>query len=179
MPRYFAFLRAINVGGHVVKMDALRDLFTGLGLSSVETFIASGNVVFESRAQSSALERKIEAALQAELGYPVATFLRTGQELAAVHRYRAFDAAQVEAARAHCVGFMARGLTAAERDTLMSLQTEDDSLHVNGREIYWLARKGQGQSVISNALLERKLKLPITMRSVTTITKMAAKYRVC
>ena len=48
MIRYVAFLRAINVGGHVVKMDALRKLFVHAGLSDVETFIASGNVVFSS-----------------------------------------------------------------------------------------------------------------------------------
>ena len=49
MPRYIAFLRAINVGGrHTVKMDFLRDFFESLGFSNVETFIASGNVVFDS-----------------------------------------------------------------------------------------------------------------------------------
>ena len=44
MPKHFAFLRAINVGGHTVKMDHLRDIFESLGFSNVETFIASGNV---------------------------------------------------------------------------------------------------------------------------------------
>jgi len=44
MKRYIAFLRAINVGGHTVKMDLLRGLFAGLGYAGVETFIASGNV---------------------------------------------------------------------------------------------------------------------------------------
>jgi len=47
MTRYVAFLRAINVGGHNVKMDALRALFESMKLASVETFIASGNVIFE------------------------------------------------------------------------------------------------------------------------------------
>ncbi len=45
MPKYIAFLRAINVGGHTVKMDYLRVLFETLGFSDVETFIASGNVI--------------------------------------------------------------------------------------------------------------------------------------
>ena len=49
MPRFIAFLRAINVGGHNVTMKELRGLFEALGLKSVETFIASGNVIFESR----------------------------------------------------------------------------------------------------------------------------------
>ena len=49
-----AFLRAINVGGHVVKMDALRRHFEQMQFTSVQTFIASGNVVFESSSRSTA-----------------------------------------------------------------------------------------------------------------------------
>jgi uncharacterized protein (DUF1697 family) len=50
MPKYIAFLRAINVGGHIVKMKDLRELFGSLGFTGVETVLASGNVVFETRA---------------------------------------------------------------------------------------------------------------------------------
>ena len=60
MPKLFAFLRAINVGGHVVKMDQLRDFFIALRLIDVENFIASGNVIFESKSKNpEALERNI------------------------------------------------------------------------------------------------------------------------
>jgi len=48
MTRYIAFLRAINVGGHTVKMEHLRGIFESMGFSNVETFIASGNVIFAS-----------------------------------------------------------------------------------------------------------------------------------
>ena len=62
MPRCIAFLRAINVGGHTVTMDALRGHFVDLGIAAPETFIASGNVIFTTRARSlPALETKIEA----------------------------------------------------------------------------------------------------------------------
>jgi uncharacterized protein (DUF1697 family) len=47
MNKHIAFLRAINVGGHTVKMDTLRQLFESLGFTNVETFLASGNVIFE------------------------------------------------------------------------------------------------------------------------------------
>ncbi|CAN5437100.1 hypothetical protein BH24ACT9_BH24ACT9_16970 [soil metagenome] len=45
--RLVVFLRAINVGGHNVKMEHLRSLITGYGFSAVETFIASGNVIVD------------------------------------------------------------------------------------------------------------------------------------
>jgi Protein of unknown function (DUF1697) len=78
MPRFVAFLRAINVGGRNVTMAALRAQFEALGFSNVETFIASGNVIFEAASRdSAALHRKIEAHLAKSLGHEVSTFVRT------------------------------------------------------------------------------------------------------
>jgi len=65
-------------------MDHLRSLFAGLGFANVETFIASGNVIFDSKAKdTSALERKIEKHLLVILGYEVRTFVRSVAEVAA------------------------------------------------------------------------------------------------
>ena len=78
MPRYVAFLRAVNVGGRVVKMDELRRHFADAGFTGVETFIASGNVIFDTTAKPGpALEARIEGALKKALGYDVPTFVRS------------------------------------------------------------------------------------------------------
>src|SRR3712207_3124941 len=99
MPRFIALLRAINVGGHTVKMDHLRELFASLGFSNVETFIASGNVIFESpNTDAQALERQIERHLRQALGYDVATFIRSTSELRAIADHRPFAAAELDAA---------------------------------------------------------------------------------
>jgi uncharacterized protein (DUF1697 family) len=75
--RSVAFLRAINVGGHTVKMADLRRSFEALGFGGVATHIASGNVIFETDAgDPAALEDRIEKALQTDLGYRVDTFVR-------------------------------------------------------------------------------------------------------
>ena len=79
--QHLAFLRSINIGGHVVKMDRLREIFVSMGLANVETFIQTGNVVFESAKKPEDLETAIEARLQKVLGYPVATFVRSPGEL--------------------------------------------------------------------------------------------------
>ena len=69
MAEYIAFLRGINVGGHNVKMEVLCEQFEAIGLSKIETFIASGNVIFESRSADTAkLEVKIEKQLALSLG---------------------------------------------------------------------------------------------------------------
>lgn len=177
MPRYFAFLRAINVGGHVVRMEVLRGLFTGLGLSGVETFINSGNVIFQSKsAKAGDLEGRIARHLEANLGYPVPTFLRNNAELAAVSAYQPFEEAAVLAAGACCVGFLSQPLEAPQREALMNLETDFDTFHLHGRELYWLCRKRQSESKITNAFLERKLKASLTFRNLTTVAKLAARY---
>jgi uncharacterized protein (DUF1697 family) len=81
MTVHIAFLRAINIGGRTVKMDHLRSLFESLGYGEVETFIASGNVIFQSPDEDTrALEQQIEAHLRQALGYEVATFLSSRQQ---------------------------------------------------------------------------------------------------
>ncbi len=75
---YIALLRGINVGGHVVKMEWLRELFTELGFTDVRSYIQSGNVFFESTETDRALlTHTIEQHLQNALGYDVPVFLRT------------------------------------------------------------------------------------------------------
>ena len=175
MPRYVAFLRAINVGGHVVKMDRLRDIFAALGLKNVETFIASGNVLFDSPSKSGAThERRIEKHLEAALGYEVSTFIRPLAELGEVLvRHPFADAARD--AHALYVGFLKAPIGAAETAKLMSLQTTLDEFHLHGREVYWLCRSRTSDSKFSGPLFERTLGARATFRNVTTIRKLAAK----
>src|SRR4028119_1216147 len=102
--RYVAFLRAINVGGRRVKMNHLRKLFEALGFVNVETFIASGNVIFGSDEDPQILDRKIEDHLRGSLGYEVATFVGTASELENISRNRPFGPSNTD----ECPGLMAK-----------------------------------------------------------------------
>ncbi len=177
MTRYIAFLRAINVGGHNVKMEHLRQLFDSLDLTNVETFIASGNVIFESNSTNSkSLEKKIEKILHEELGYEVSTFIRTNAELAEIAKYKPFPQAKLDAALALNIGFLAEPLDESSVQKLTALKTDIDDFHVHSREIYWLCQKKQSDSKISNVVIEKKLGLKTTLRGVNTVNKMAEKY---
>jgi len=177
MTRYIAFLRAINVGGHNVKMDELRAMFETLGFSDVETFIASGNVIFESgSADVRELQKQIEAHLQKSLGYEVATFLRIAAEIAEIARYRPFDESKLQTAQALNVAFLAEPLSDNAQKILMGLVTDIDEFHVHEREVYWLCKKKQSESTFSNAVFERATKVKSTFRGWNTILKLAEKY---
>lgn len=173
MPKYIAFLRAINVGGHNVKMTELKALFESLGFSNVETFIASGNVIFETSAKDTAkLKKKIESLLKESLGYEVFTFLRTPDEVAAVAKYKAFKVK----GEALNIAFIAEPLDKESIQKLMTLKNEIDDFHVHGREVYWLCQIRQSESKFSNLLLEKTIGRRATFRGINTIQKMAEKY---
>jgi uncharacterized protein (DUF1697 family) len=177
MPQLIAFLRAINVGGHTVAMQTLRELFEDLGFKGVETFIASGNVIFVSQSSNTgALQKKIETHLFASLGYEVGTFIRTVPEVAAIARYQPFAESALQSAATFCVAFLAEPPGADARKALMSLRTEIDDFHINGREVYWISTNRQNESTFSNARLEKIFKARATFRGVKTVVKLAAKY---
>lgn len=178
MPKYIAFLRAINVGGHTVKMDYLRTLFETLGLRNVETFIASGNVIFDSASKNTrALEKKIESCLGKALGYEVATFIRSTAELADIAAYQPFSDADLST-KGHTlyIGLMADSPDKAAKDKLSKLATKVDDFHLNSREVYWLCRTKFGESEVSGALLAKTVGMATTLRNATTIKRLVAKY---
>jgi len=178
MPKYVAFLRAINVGGHTVKMDYLRHLFEALRFSKVETFIASGNVIFDSKSKNTkALEKMIEGHLQKTLGYEVATFIRSTTELAAIADYKPFLDTQLKGeGNVLYIAFLADEPGDEAKQKVMSLTTEVDDFHVQGRELYWLCRKKVGESEVSGAMLAKAVGMQATLRNSTTVKKIAAKY---
>jgi uncharacterized protein (DUF1697 family) len=178
MTRYIAFLRAINVGGHVVKMERLRELFTTMKLSEVETFIASGNVIFTTSARDvRALEGRIEASLQTSLGYRVAVFLRSAEELAGVvARAPSRNASWPVEATSLYIGFLAAGVDEERAQRVAALSTSTDELQLVDRELYWYVRDRFSDSKITGAKLERVIDGEITIRNVTTVRKLAEKY---
>ena len=178
MFRFIAFLRAINVGGgRTVKMQSLRQVFESLGFSRVTTFIASGNVVFETTTKKTkALERKIERALKAALGYEVRTFVRGEDELAKIANYRPFPRSKFDETWQSNIIFLADDLTEKLKQNVEALRTKTDMFEVHGREIYWQRRRKQNKALFSTVPLEKILGPAFTVRGANTIKRIVLKY---
>jgi uncharacterized protein (DUF1697 family) len=175
MARYIAFLRAINVGGHTVKMDRLRELFEALGFANVETFIASGNVLFNASSKNTqALEKKIEKHLADALGYEVATFIRTPDEVVAVSKREPFGPEPDKAML--YVAFLKEQISKDLEPKVMAFASPVDAFHLHGRELYWLCRISSHESKFSAAAFERVTKMPATFRNINTAKRLAAKF---
>jgi uncharacterized protein (DUF1697 family) len=173
--QYIAFLRAVNVGGRIVKMTELKAIFETLGLRDVSTFIASGNVIFSATGTAARLESKIERGLETALKYAVPTMLRSAAEVSAASDYEAFAPASLNGASLY-VGLMKHEASAAAIKAARSLQTDIDELHVHGREVYWLARKNIAEATITGAGIEKALQTPVTFRNINTLRRLSAKY---
>jgi uncharacterized protein (DUF1697 family) len=176
VPRFVAFLRAVNVGGRgVVTMESLKRHFVAVGLSNVETFIASGNVVFSSKGVTS-LDAKIEAALGKALGYEVRTFVRTLAEVGDAAAHAPFAEKDVSACPTYLVGFLSKELDAEGVARLRALETEADRFRVRGRDFWWLSKHGQNKPAITGRQLEKALGQPTPLRNVNTIRRIAERY---
>lgn len=177
MSRYVALLRAINVGGRNVKMEALREQFLGLGFAQVETYLASGNLLFESQAHTRAgLQARIETALQRSLGFAVDCFLRDPAQMVNVGRLAAEGQAR-PGIIAMNVGFLHEPLDANGERLLRSYRSDQDDFELQGREIYWSCACKQSDSKFQPATLERALKMPITFRGANTCVQLAARLQ--
>ena len=162
--RRIAFLRAVNAGGHTIRMADLRASFEGLGFESLES-------------NEENLERVIERGLEAAYGYPIETFIRSLAELAEIAARDPFG--RIDPAndgRSVFVAFMDRRPTEAAIKRLTALATDDDAFAVVGREAYWLRRGGMGTSKFSSGFLEKTLGVPATLRGLPTVAKIVARY---
>lgn len=132
-----AFLRGINVGAHNrMKMDELRALFESLGYADVETYIQSGNVVFETvETDEGALREDVHDAIEAEFGYDVGVMIRTGSELEVVVAGQPFDVPGEEHVK-HYVTFLHEEPGEEQIDALLGAGSEAERFQVVGGEVY-------------------------------------------
>jgi uncharacterized protein (DUF1697 family) len=178
MAEFAAFLRGVNVGkAHRVGSAELCACFAEQGLRDVGTFRTSGNVVFDcSGEDADDLTARIEAALEKALGYEVAVFLRTAEEVRAIAAQQPFKASMIESSKGKLqVSLLAKKPAPGARKSVLALATDEDALAFGDRELYWLPSGGTMESDLDTKAIASLLGLS-TMRTKNTVDQMAAKY---
>ena len=175
--RYVAFLRGINLGKRRLAMSRLKVLFEELGFDEVETFIASGNVLFTTAVEDTArLESEIATHLEKSLGYDVDTFVRALAVVKTIADRKAFPEDGEEGITVH-VGFLQKPLALEISRKLTAVRTAEDEFRVSGCEYYWLCRVRTSDSKVWTLPEVRALRLPSsTMRNMTSIRKLVSKH---
>lgn len=176
--RYVAFLRGINLGKRRLSMSTLRRLFEQLGFTGVETFIASGNVIFSApKAPPAKFEGQIAAHLQSSLGYSVDTFIRTAAQVVEISEFDPFPAERDPACKTH-VAFLRKKLSPSAARQLQSIRTDYDLFFVRDSEFFWLTRGPISQSKVWSLPELKHIELPSpTMRNITSLRKLAARLQ--
>jgi uncharacterized protein (DUF1697 family) len=164
MPAYIALLRALNLmGTRGLPMTELTTICEDLGFQSVRTWIASGNVVLQSRKSESAVKATLESALSKRMGRPVGVLVRTAPEIAAVLAANPFPANH----NSKVMAIFLDAPPAADALTTLKNHTKEE-LRLGLREIYVYYPDGQGQSRLIIPALKHG-----TARNMNTIAKLA------
>jgi len=163
--RYVALLRAVNVGGTgKLPMADLREMCVQIGFRDVQTYIASGNVVFEADGTAAEVQATLAARLADYAGKPVGVLIRDAAEMAAILAANPFAD---QPGNKVVTMFLDAPATAADLATARHVQGEE--MARGAREIYVHYALGQGPS---------KLLIPAaaagTARNMNTVAKLAA-----
>jgi uncharacterized protein (DUF1697 family) len=168
-------LRGVNVGGHLIKMEALRALYESLGLKKVETFIQSGNVVFTTQARDrAALAKRLEDAIEKKFGFHSDVVLRNAAELRDVLARNPFsERLDIDPAKLLIV-FFAGDPDPQGCDKVRGLDIAPEELHIDGREVFIYFTNGMARPKLPWTKVGKFLKTPGTGRNLTSVRKLLA-----
>ena len=175
MHTYIAFLRGINVGGHkLIRMAELVRIFSAAGCKNVRTFQQAGNVIFESRSASPKnLTRKIEAALEKDLGYHVPVVLRSLDELQRMVKRDRFKKFAEEKEVMLCVVFLAESPQSKPRLPIISTTENVEIFEIaDGAAFAVTRRKKNGWFGYPHAVVEKHLAVVGTTRQWKSFQKI-------
>lgn len=168
--RQASLLRGVNVGGHNrVAMTSLRALYEGLGCTDVETYVQSGNVVFSSSLDPDRIRLDVEAAIRSEFGLEIRVLGRSHGELERIVATDTFGGA--DPTWRHVV-FLSETLPPETVDALRESASGREEVVVTGREIHLYLPDGMGRTKLSQALIERRLRVIATARNWRTVIRL-------
>ncbi|HKF48875.1 MAG TPA: DUF1697 domain-containing protein [Terracidiphilus sp.] len=180
MHRYVALLRAVNVGGYgKLSMADLRALLEKLGYGRVETYIQSGNAVFDAKGSAAAVAKQVAEALEKKTGASVGVLVRTHDELARVIEANPFAAeAAADGARVHVIFLFAT----APKDATVHIDRiveqypqRRDRYHLAGDTLYLHLPDGAADTKFTGRPMDRALGgVMATARNWNTVLKLHA-----
>lgn len=174
MPIYIALLRGINVSGHkIIKMEVLRKVLEELGFTSITTYIQSGNIIFKSDNKDvSLLENQMSELIQKHFNFTVPVTVLLPEDLKIVVEKNPFiDQVMVDPAQPY-VAFLSKKPETADLEILGVMDFGNDRFINIDKTLYLFYATSAANTKLSNAVIEKKLKLSATSRNWKTIKKL-------
>jgi uncharacterized protein (DUF1697 family) len=171
--KHVALLRGINVGGkNPLPMKELAAMFEAAGGENVQTYIQSGNVIFDASAGASKICDSVSAGIEKRFGYRIPVVLRTAPQMRKIIGGNPFLSAAADGKALH-VYFLAHAPAAPAIAALDPARSAPDAFQVLGQEIYLHLPNGMGRSKLTNAYFDAKLATVSTARNWATVLKLA------
>lgn len=173
MKTYIALLRGINVSGQkIIKMELLRKALAELNFTNISTYIQSGNILFQSAvSDQQKLEKQIHDVIGKHFGFDVSVIVVTPEDLKSVivkNPYAEEDIAEPQP----YVAFLSDIPTHENVAVLSAMDFQNDRFQTVGKTMYLHYAEGAGTTKLSNAVIEKKLKLTSTARNWKTVKKL-------
>jgi uncharacterized protein (DUF1697 family) len=169
MAGFVGLLRGINVGGHArLPMAALREICAGLGWEKVETYIQSGNFVFEAEGR----EATLEAALEAALPLRVPVLVRAAPAWRRLVAANPFAAEAQDEAQRVLTGLSKRPPAAGAAAAIEAKAAAGERVLEAGGALWFHYPEGVGTSKLTPALIDRAAGSPVTARNWRTLQKL-------
>ena len=172
--KHLALLRGINVSGHnMIKMDALKICLEQIGYSSVETYVQSGNVFFETDEESfSKIAFDIKQQIFKTFGHDVPAIVIGKHDLDLCLKNNPFTKDLNVDTKKLYVAFLSKSLQTGAINELKISQFKPDEAAIDDNRIFIKYDVGAGKTRFDQKYIEKKLNLTATIRNWNTINKL-------
>lgn len=176
MTRFACFLRGMNLGRRRLKNDELIRCFADMGFKNVAAFLASGNVVFDTKRSHATLVGYIEKSLHSRLGYDVPTFLRSAADVSSISEFQAFTKDELgKSSDKEQVALLRTPPRAFAKRKVAAMSTAADRLVLCRSELFWLPKGNLSDSELNLKEIEATVG-PMTIRTKRTVARLVAKH---
>jgi len=175
MKSYIALLRGINVSGQkLIKMAELRLALEKAGFENLNTYIQSGNIVFQSEvSKTEDLALRIKAVILEKFGFDVSTQVLLKDELESIIAGNPFKEEVVSEPNRVLLVRLGESPDASNLKIFLEEDLSPDRVVVKGNWVYIHFPEGQAKSKLSNNLIEKRLKVSATGRNWNTVLKLS------
>lgn len=174
MTTYISILRGINVGGQrIIKMNALQQMFTDLNFQNTQTYIQSGNVIFQSETMKCQdLEKEISKKILERFGFEVPVIVKTLEELQTIVANNPFSKDSSKDQSCLHVTFLSESPKESDFEKIKQGDYQSDEFKLEAKTVFLCCRNGYGKTKLTNGFFESKLKVVATTRNWKTTQEL-------
>ena len=174
MGTYISILRGINVSGQkMIKMDTLKEMYEDLHFTNVQTYIQSGNVIFQYiQSEQMDLGQRISNELMKRFGYEIPVIVLDTIELKKITERNPFSNDKIKDISHLYVTFLSNNAERIDNTLIYQKKAGEEEFEITEKAVYLYCPNGYGRTKLTNTFFENKLKVGATTRNWKTTIEL-------